>query len=190
MIFMIIKGLFRRYERWNPVHPTSGSFWGMGIGIGCGVGWGPGFGPEVIGYVGAGCGVGFSVGLTLLGVGIGLPTNPSIKIPYNGGLRSLMLLQLHSAREMRTRVVELLRSSDLFSMRNVVEDGWNRFGPHISLQREVGGKITSFKHKSSLDHTVGLTMMNPGYSSNFRSVLECLESLRDRCLHPRKGSKD
>ena len=56
---MIIKGVFRRYERWNPVHPTSGAFWGMGIGIGCGVGWGPGFGPEAIGYVGSGCGVGF-----------------------------------------------------------------------------------------------------------------------------------
>ncbi|KVH91612.1 hypothetical protein Ccrd_006369 [Cynara cardunculus var. scolymus] len=69
-VLMIIKGLFRRYERWNPVHPTSGAFWGMGIGVGCGIGWGPGFGPDVIGYVGAGCGVGFSVGITLAGVGI------------------------------------------------------------------------------------------------------------------------
>lgn len=77
---MIIKGLFRRYERWNPVHPTRGTFWGMGIGIGCGVGWGPGFGPEVIGYVGAGCGIGFSVGFTLAGVGVGLPMNGM----YNG----------------------------------------------------------------------------------------------------------
>ncbi|XP_021725606.1 cadmium-induced protein AS8-like isoform X1 [Chenopodium quinoa] len=73
MVLMIIKGLFRRYERWNPVHPTHGAFWGMGVGIGCGVGWGPGFGPEVIGYVGAGCGIGFSVGITLVGFGIGLP---------------------------------------------------------------------------------------------------------------------
>nr|AFK39866.1 unknown [Lotus japonicus] len=37
---MIIKGLFRRYERWNSVHPTYGAFWGMGVGVGCGVGWG------------------------------------------------------------------------------------------------------------------------------------------------------
>lgn len=81
---MIIKGLFRRYERWNPVHPTSGAFWGMGIGIGCGVGWGPGFGPDVIGYVGAGCGIGFSVGFTLAGFGIGLPANSLYKVPYNG----------------------------------------------------------------------------------------------------------
>lgn len=86
---MIIKGLFRRYERWNPVHPTYGAFWGVGVGIGCGVGWGPGFGPEVIGYVGAGCGVGFSVGFTLLGVGIGLPTNYIYTVPHDG--RSLML---------------------------------------------------------------------------------------------------
>lgn len=90
---MIIKGLFRRYERWNPVHPTSGAFWGMGIGIGCGVGWGPGFGPEVIGYVGAGCGVGFSVGITLAGVGIGLPANCLIEVPYNGAC-SCLLMQL------------------------------------------------------------------------------------------------
>lgn len=81
---MIIKGLFRRYERWNPVHPTSGAFWGMGVGMGCGVGWGPGFGPEVVGYVGAGCGVGFSVGFTFLGFGIGLPANYIYNTPYKG----------------------------------------------------------------------------------------------------------
>ncbi|CAN1305294.1 Cadmium-induced protein AS8 [Linum perenne] len=81
---MIIKGIFRRYERWNPVHPTIGAFWGMGLGIGCGVGWGPGFGPEVIGYVGSGCGVGFSVGFTLAGVGIGLPANYIFQAPYSG----------------------------------------------------------------------------------------------------------
>lgn len=76
---MIIKGVLGRYERWNPVHPTAGTFWGVGLGLGCGVGWGPGFGPEVIGYVGAGCGVGFSVGFTLAGVGIGLPQHGLIR---------------------------------------------------------------------------------------------------------------
>lgn len=81
---MIIKGLFRRYERWNPVHPTYGAFWGMGVGIGCGVGWGPGFGPEVIGYVGAGCGIGFNVGITFAGLGVGLPANFISEAPYNG----------------------------------------------------------------------------------------------------------
>lgn len=81
---MIIKGLFRRYERWNPVHPTMGAFWGMGFGVGCGVGWGPGFGPEVVGYVGSGCGVGFSVGFTVAGLGIGLPANYLYEVPYNG----------------------------------------------------------------------------------------------------------
>ncbi|KAG9154024.1 hypothetical protein Leryth_000533 [Lithospermum erythrorhizon] len=87
---MIIKGLFRRYERWNPVHPTAGAFWGMGIGVGCGIGWGPGFGPEVIGYVGSGCGVGFNVGFTLLGVGIGLPANYVFTFPYNGTILSIL----------------------------------------------------------------------------------------------------
>lgn len=81
---MIIKSLFKRYERWNPVHPTYGAFWGIGIGIGCGIGWGPGFGPEVIGYVGAGCGAGFNVGFTLLGVGIGLPANYLFTVPHSG----------------------------------------------------------------------------------------------------------
>lgn len=81
---MIIKGLFKRYERWNPVHPTLGTFWGMGVGLGCGVGWGPGFGPEVIGFVGAGCGVGFSVGITLAGIGVGLPQNGIIKASKSG----------------------------------------------------------------------------------------------------------
>ncbi|XP_047154872.1 cadmium-induced protein AS8 isoform X1 [Vigna umbellata] len=83
-VLMIIKGLFRRYERWNPVHPTYGAFWGMGVGVGCGVGWGPGFGPEVIGYVGAGCGIGFNVGITFAGVGVGLPAHFVFVAPYNG----------------------------------------------------------------------------------------------------------
>jgi len=86
---MIIKGLFGRYERWNPVHPTHGAFWGMGVGVGCGVGWGPGFGPEVIGYVGAGCGIGFNVGITFAGVGVGLPANFIFEGPYNGKWQSL-----------------------------------------------------------------------------------------------------
>jgi len=86
---MIIKGLFRRYERWNPVHPTYGAFWGMGVGVGCGVGWGPGFGPEVVGYVGAGCGIGFNVGITFAGVGVGLPANFIFEAPYNGKSQSL-----------------------------------------------------------------------------------------------------
>ncbi|GAU25012.1 hypothetical protein TSUD_154860 [Trifolium subterraneum] len=83
-VVMIIKGLFRRYKKWNPVHPTYGAFYGMGFGVGCGVGWGPGFGPEVVGYVGAGCGVGFNVGITLVGFGIGLPANVIFAAPYNG----------------------------------------------------------------------------------------------------------
>ncbi|KAJ0747469.1 putative MOB kinase activator family [Helianthus annuus] len=36
---MIIKGLFRRYERWNHVFTTFGVFWGMGTSFGCGIRW-------------------------------------------------------------------------------------------------------------------------------------------------------
>ena len=100
---MIIKGLIRRYERWNPVHPTLGAFWGMGIGMGCGVGWGPGFGPEVIGYVGAGCGIGFCVGFTAAGLGIGLPANVLYHGPYSGtpSLSSLLLYNLYSFNSLK-----------------------------------------------------------------------------------------
>eukprot|EP00252_Welwitschia_mirabilis_P006829 TRINITY_DN17738_c0_g1_i2.p1 TRINITY_DN17738_c0_g1~~TRINITY_DN17738_c0_g1_i2.p1 ORF type:complete len:200 (+),score=49.63 TRINITY_DN17738_c0_g1_i2:126-725(+) len=83
MFLMSLSNLFKRYERWNPVHPTYGAFWGLGIGVGCGVGWGPGFGPEVIGYVGSGCGIGFSVGVTFVGFGVGLPASGIISMPYN-----------------------------------------------------------------------------------------------------------
>ncbi|KAL2633183.1 hypothetical protein R1flu_004662 [Riccia fluitans] len=80
---MTIVHLFRKYKRWNPVHPTFGAFWGVGIGLGCGVGWGPGFGPEAVGFVGSGCGVGFSVGVTLIGVGVGLPASGLTCLPYD-----------------------------------------------------------------------------------------------------------
>eukprot|EP00245_Coleochaete_scutata_P015681 TRINITY_DN7089_c0_g1_i1.p1 TRINITY_DN7089_c0_g1~~TRINITY_DN7089_c0_g1_i1.p1 ORF type:complete len:218 (-),score=28.93 TRINITY_DN7089_c0_g1_i1:494-1147(-) len=83
---MTLINLFRRYKRWNPVHATYGAFWGFGVGLGCGVGWGPGFGPEVIGYVGAGCGVGFSVGVTLIGVGIGLPSDGLSCVPFDAAM--------------------------------------------------------------------------------------------------------
>jgi hypothetical protein len=78
---MTVVNLFRRYKRWNPVHPTYGAFWGIGMGLGCGVGWGPGFGPEVVGYVGSGCGLGLSIGVTFLGIGIGLPASGLTCIP-------------------------------------------------------------------------------------------------------------
>lgn len=81
---MAIGGLIRGYKRWNPVHPTYGAFWGVGVGLGCGVGWGPGFGPAVVGFVGSGCGVGLSMGLSLLGVGIGLPASGLACIPCHG----------------------------------------------------------------------------------------------------------
>ncbi|VVB12486.1 unnamed protein product [Arabis nemorensis] len=118
-----------RYEKWNPVHPTYGAFWGMGIGIGCGVGWGPGFGPEVIGYVGAGCGVGFSVGITLAGLGIGLPTNLLLAAPYN--------------------TVEATRKGafELFG-KNLSIDGWSNFMPQIAgLQRQVKETCSGFNKK-------------------------------------------
>eukprot|EP00250_Pteridium_aquilinum_P002380 c12579_g1_i2 orf=112-663(+) len=94
---MTIAGLFRRYQRWNPVQPTYGAFWGMGVGVGCGVGWGPGFGPEIVGFVGSGCGLGFSVGITLIGFGIGLPASGLTSLPYNA-LTCIACETFHFAR--------------------------------------------------------------------------------------------
>ncbi|XVF42948.1 hypothetical protein PTKIN_Ptkin02bG0001300 [Pterospermum kingtungense] len=156
---MIIKGLSGRYQRWNPVHPTSGAFWGMGIGIGCGVGWGPGFGPEVIGYVGAGCGVGFSVGITLAGVGVGLPANFLFQLPYNAFLTT------------RTGVLDLARSTGPFSSKITPALPWNTFLPHVSvLQREATARFSS---------------MLPLHTS---SVWGGIQRFSGRLFHPRKGA--
>lgn len=131
MVLMIIKGLFRRYERWNPVHPTYGAFWGMGIGVGCGVGWGPGFGPEVIGYVGAGCGVGFSVGITLAGFGIGLPANSPLVAPHN------------AIAATRSGALEwFAQSSTALFSNDMAGDGWKITLAHVAeFQRHVRRKI-------------------------------------------------
>ncbi|KAF9620549.1 hypothetical protein IFM89_013214 [Coptis chinensis] len=165
---MIIKGLFRRYERWNPVHPTSGAFWGMGIGFGCGVGWGPGFGPEVVGYVGAGCGVGFSVGITFAGVGIGLPTNFLIEMPYNA-------------------IVATSTGALEFATSNGFGDCWNHVGPRISgLQREASRRLSSFNQMHSLSHSINLTEMKKRLNQHSRSFSECLQTIRNRDFQQRK----
>nr|XP_023915104.1 cadmium-induced protein AS8 isoform X2 [Quercus suber]XP_023915108.1 cadmium-induced protein AS8 isoform X2 [Quercus suber] len=167
---MIIKGVFRRYERWNPVHPTSGTFWGMGIGIGCGVGWGPGFGPEAVGYVGAGCGVGFSVGITLVGFGIGIPANYLYEVPYNG-----------------SGAVELARSSGLVT-KDVVGDGWNNIAPRISgLQTEAYRRFSSFKQKCCSDKEFDLFDRKSKLQVFTRSISESLGTFGGRFFHPRKG---
>ncbi|XP_010648933.1 cadmium-induced protein AS8 isoform X2 [Vitis vinifera] len=178
MILMIIKGLFRRYERWNPVHPTSGAFWGMGIGIGCGVGWGPGFGPEVIGYVGAGCGVGFSVGITLAGVGIGLPANCLIEVPYNAFIAT------------RNGALEFTRMSGLLSMGNAAGDGLNNIVSHISgLQREASGRFSSFKGRHTLNKGVDLCD-SKSLMLHSRSILERIRTSGCSFFHGRRGLKD
>lgn len=160
---MIIKGLFRRYQRWNPVHPTAGAFWGMGIGIGCGVGWGPGFGPEVIGYVGAGCGVGFSVGITLAGVGIGLPLNIPVEAPYKALIAT------------RSHAWQLMQSSNLLSVRNNATDEWNR---------NIPPPLWTLKQKAneSLSYLKELDLLKKG-GENFRSF-------RSQFSDPREDVKE
>ncbi|CAK9179394.1 unnamed protein product [Ilex paraguariensis] len=178
-VLMIIKGLLRRYKRWNPVHPTSGAFWGIGIGVGCGVGWGPGFGPEAIGYVGAGCGIGISVGITLVGFGIGLPANGLFEAPYNAFMAT------------GTAVVEFARSNGLLSMGNVAGDGWRNIGPHISgLKRNASGKFPIFKYKNPLDKGVNFSEMKSTMYSGSKSILDHLGRISDRFFHPHKGLKD
>ncbi|KAK4803339.1 hypothetical protein SAY86_001542 [Trapa natans] len=135
---MIVKGLLRRYQRWNPVHPTIGAFWGMGLGLGCGIGWGPGFGPEVVGYVGAGCGVGFSVGLTITGFGIGLPANYIFQVPYK------VVTVTRSA-------LEFGWSSGFLSQNSIPAGGWNLIAPHMSIfHAEASRQLLNFKQKKFL----------------------------------------
>ncbi|KAM0029828.1 putative cadmium-induced protein AS8 [Helianthus debilis subsp. tardiflorus] len=163
MVLMIIKGLFRRYERWNPVHPTSGAFWGMGIGFGCGIGWGPGFGPEVIGYVGAGCGVGFSVGITLAGFGVGLPANRLLKLPFSALMAT------------RSGAMDFARSSGLLGT-DGINDGINATG----IQRWV----STFNHEQTVDKRVHFSGMNRLMSSQAKKVLNCFDELKSRVKRP------
>ncbi|KAF7809433.1 cadmium-induced protein AS8 isoform X1 [Senna tora] len=130
----MLRGFVKRYKRWNPVHPTYGAFWGMGVGIGCGVGWGPGFGPEAIGYVGAGCGIGFSVGFTVAGFGVGFPVNFIFQAPYNAIMAT------------RGSALELAQSSGLLSIKHFAGEGWTRIEPHVSeLHRKTSEKLSSFR---------------------------------------------
>ncbi|WOL15338.1 cadmium-induced protein AS8 [Canna indica] len=174
-ILMIIKGLFRRYERWNPVHPTIGTFWGMGIGIGCGIGWGPGFGPEVVGYVGAGCGVGFSVGITLAGIGVGLPQNGLFQILYNTVTTN-------------SGPLEYVRSFTLTTMKDVTEDGLNYAAPHISfLRKETRRRLSRIKSDFYVRRD-GLNKLNTAMSKRIQSSLECIEAFKDNIWPPEKGA--
>ncbi|XAR70725.1 hypothetical protein NMG60_11027692 [Bertholletia excelsa] len=179
MVLMIIKSLLRRYQRWNPVHPTYGAFWGLGIGIGCGVGWGPGFGPEVIGYVGAGCGVGFSVGITLAGFGIGLPANYVYKVPYNAFMAT------------KNAALEFSQSTGPLSVRNVTGNGWSNIGPHFSgLRRKASRSFSVFAPEDSFNKLVDLSDMKNVMSSRARFVLDHLRKFGVHFFHPHKGLKD
>lgn len=174
---MIIKGVFRRYQRWNPVHPTSGAFWGLGVGIGCGVGWGPGFGPEVIGYVGAGCGVGFSVGFTLLGAGIGLPANWLYTIPSNAVVAA------------RSTALELGGPPGLNFSKNIAGESWNNIAPCVTgLQREASGRLSSFKQH--LVEGVESFDMKSQLSAHTKSVCDGITAFGECFFHFPKGSKN
>lgn len=176
---MIIKGLFRRYERWNPVHPSTGAFWGMGIGIGCGVGWGPGFGPEVVGYVGAGCGVGFSVGFTFLGFGIGLPSNYVYTTPYK------------ALSAMKNSAIEIARSNCLLDMRSYASDGWSNFRPCIcGLQQEAYETFQSFRIGNPLEKGIDMSNIRNAIFSSTKPVVDQFERIRCHLFRQHKGSSE
>ncbi|KAL8498626.1 hypothetical protein ACS0TY_021824 [Phlomoides rotata] len=158
---MIIKSLFRRYERWNPVHPTSGAFWGVGVGIGCGVGWGPGFGPEVIGYVGSGCGVGFSVGITFLGFGIGLPANYLLEVP-------------HSA--FRRGACHVAQAGELLVKKGCAGDGW---GHIFDVLQSPCASFSSFKIENWTEkNIIDLPDMKSTLVSNAKQIVDRLQRVR------------
>ncbi|KAK6158511.1 hypothetical protein DH2020_005825 [Rehmannia glutinosa] len=169
---MIIKSLFRRYERWNPVHPTHGAFWGIGVGVGCGIGWGPGFGPEVIGYVGAGCGAGFNVGFTFLGIGIGLPANHIFTIP-------------HSALKVTSRgVLEVARAGSRLGNRSTAGDGWDDNIPHIlDVQQSPRSSFSGFKIESLTENIKYLPDVRSMLVSHAERFTDCLQRV-SRSIFP------
>nr|KYP35052.1 Cadmium-induced protein AS8 [Cajanus cajan] len=171
---MIIKGLFRRYERWNPVHPTHGAFWGMGVGIGCGVGWGPGFGPEVIGYVGAGCGIGFNVGITFAGLGVGLPANFISEAPYN---------------ESRTPCLKLMQITyDLFNPNIIAGVSWIKNLLCISdLQSEASGKLFGFRQKHLAIKGIDFFDMKNNLSLLTSSTCKSIQAVHNQIFCSHKG---
>ncbi|CAL5076891.1 unnamed protein product [Urochloa decumbens] len=162
---MIIKSVLGRYERWNPVHPTAGTFWGVGLGVGCGVGWGPGFGPEVIGYVGAGCGVGFSVGFTLAGVGIGLPQHGFIRNVEDSGFASNV--SLDSARYYAGTII-----------RGLVWDVISYAGNVKSTKKEWRQNLLKFQNNPPVSG-VDLPKLGKGVSSSIQSTLDSIRASKD-----------
>ncbi|KAL1552704.1 cadmium-induced protein AS8-like isoform X2 [Salvia divinorum] len=170
---MLIKGLFGRYERWNPVHPTIGAFWGVGIGIGCGVGWGPGFGHEVVGYVGAGCGAGFNVGITFLGVGIGLPANYLSRAPHS----ALVVAKKGSLEE------------SLTGSRSAMEDGWDTNSSDISgTEQSRGASFSGFKVDSLKENLRDLPDVRSVLASHTKHVTDCLHRVSAGLIPLDKGT--
>ncbi|KAF2921406.1 hypothetical protein DAI22_07g030900 [Oryza sativa Japonica Group] len=168
---MIIKGMLGRYERWNPVHPTVGTFWGIGLGLGCGVGWGPGFGPEVIGYVGAGCGVGFSVGVTLAGVGVGLPQHGLIRNQYHSGFASN--IPFESARFYTFTII-----------RGLVWDAISYASQVAAVRKESRQRLLNFHENPQISGGVNLPKLGKGVSSSIQSTMECIKAFKDQHWPP------
>ncbi|KAH6820464.1 hypothetical protein C2S53_002622 [Perilla frutescens var. hirtella] len=173
---MIIKNLFRRYERWNPVHPTIGAFWGFGVGIGCGIGWGPGFGPEVVGYVGAGCGAGFNVGFTLLGAGIGFPANYLLAIPH-----SAFLVARKGSLD-----------GHLTGNRSIIEDdGWGANGSYISgTQQSRGASFSGFKIDNLKVNIGDMPDMRSMLVAHAKHITDCLHRVSRDLLQRDRGAGD
>uniref|UniRef100_A0ACD5UYQ7 Uncharacterized protein n=1 Tax=Avena sativa TaxID=4498 RepID=A0ACD5UYQ7_AVESA len=168
---MIIKGMLGRYERWNPVHPTVGAFWGVGLGLGCGVGWGPGFGPEVIGYVGAGCGVGFSVGVTLAGVGVGLPQHGIIKNHYHGGFANNVPF-------------ESARFYTLTILKGIVWDAISYVSHVAATRKESRQKLLKFEENPQFSGGINLPRLVKGVSNKFGSTMNCIRAFTNQHRPP------
>ncbi|XP_028793645.1 uncharacterized protein LOC114749320 isoform X2 [Neltuma alba] len=171
-----MKGLFERYRRWNPVHPTYGAFWGMGVGIGCGIGWGPGFGPEAIGYVGAGCGIGFSVGFTLAGLGVGFPVNFLFQVPYRATMAT------------RGAALKLVGSSSLLSKKHFAGNDWTGIAPPVSeLEREASERFSNFGQQHLSVKGADFFEMKNSLPSLATSACESCRALNTRLFNSHRG---
>ncbi|XP_012837402.1 PREDICTED: cadmium-induced protein AS8-like isoform X1 [Erythranthe guttata] len=177
---MIIKGIFKRYERWNPVHPTYGAFWGIGVGIGCGIGWGPGFGPEVIGYVGAGCGAGFHIGMTLLGIGIGFPASYLLTVPHS----AFMATKKGALDFAQTGIRNGSRSSS-------AGDGWDEINSHNipGVGQSQSASFSGFEYDNSTENQRSLAYVKSMLVPRAEHITGCLQRVSGGFFPRDRGSK-
>nr|GEV79411.1 cadmium-induced protein AS8 isoform X2 [Tanacetum cinerariifolium] len=105
-----------------------------------------------------------TVGITLAGVGVGLPANRLLKVPFSAVMAT------------RSGAMDFARSSGLVGATSI------NGGVDVSgIQRWV----SSFNHEQSADNKVTFSGINRLMSSQAKFVLDCFDGLKRHINHPR-----